>query len=187
MQSNTFQKANNMTKNQKIIVGVGVVVLIYAYFKNLSITKTSVSTPLDPNNPRTSTPKLGGDVDKKYEACLKEFESLAMPQVTPRFNFKQYKEDYINNCMKKNTTPLPISDDYKFEVLENFSVEYFSSTTGRNTIANFKKGQIIHAKPIPMGNVGGLATTPDGKYPNMGIGSAIVNVPQNKLRRILDK
>jgi hypothetical protein len=85
-------------------------------------------------------------------------------------------------------TPTPISDDYKFEVLENFSVEYFSSTTGKNTIANFKKGQIIHAKPIPMGNVGGLATTPDGKYPNIGlIGNAIVNVPQNKLRRVLDK
>ena len=144
-----------MTKKTKILLGIGAVaLLIYAYFKNLSITKTSVSAPTDPNNPRTSPmPNNGGVV----------------PPIT------------------NQGTPAPklISDDYTYEVLENFTVEYFNSTNGTNKIASFTKGQIIHAKPIPMGNVGGLATTPDGKYPNMGlVGNAIVNLPQNKLRRV---
>ena len=34
MQSNTFQKANNMTKNTKIIIGVGAIALAYYLFKD---------------------------------------------------------------------------------------------------------------------------------------------------------
>ena len=84
-----------MTNNQKILLGVGVVALAYYLFKDkFKGGGASTQTP--------SNPKLEGDVDKKYEACLKEFESSARPSF--RYDPKQYKDEFINNCMKRSST-----------------------------------------------------------------------------------
>jgi hypothetical protein len=124
-----------MTKNQKILIGVGVVALAYYFYTKRKgsggITETpSASNPCkNPNevpcsngsgkcymiNARYSEDpckidkpiNLEGDVDENYNKCLKEFESLPMPQGTPRFNFKQYKEDTIKDCMKRSSTTNP--------------------------------------------------------------------------------
>jgi hypothetical protein len=143
-----------MTKQTKILIGVGVVALAYYLYTKRKgsgvISQVNDKTPQKPYMPQVNPYSEGGALEPKHQK----------PSI-------------------KN------SDDFTFEVLENFSAEFFSSTTGKFTNANFKKGQIIHAKPIPMGNTSGLATTPDGKYPIMDmIGNAIVNVPANKLKRI---
>lgn len=133
--------------------------------------------PLEPSSiPNTlSEDEKRKICEKRIDNALKSGNAMsAMP-----------REGLIRGCMNTVSSQNTITDDYTYEVLENITVEYFSSTTGNYKIATFKKGQIINAKPIPMGNVGGLATTPDGKYPNMGlVGNAIVTLPVNKLKRL---
>jgi hypothetical protein len=124
-----------MTNNQKILIGVGAIALAYYFYTKSkgggAISQTpSASNPCKNENEvpcgngsgkcylinarysedpcKIDKPiNLGGDVDKKYDACLKEFESLPLPPAQYGFNFKQYKEDYINNCMKKSSTTKP--------------------------------------------------------------------------------
>jgi hypothetical protein len=153
-----------MTKQTKILLGVGAIALAYYLFKD--------KFALYPK-PEQGTSSGGVPIPRGQETPT--------PYTTdPLINITNPLEPKHQKPSIKN------SDDFTFEVLENFSAEFFSSTTGKFTNANFKKGQIIHAKPIPMGNTSGLATTPDGKYPIMGmIGNAIVNVPANKLKRII--
>ena len=193
-----------MTKNTKIILGVGAVALaLYVYNKNKKA-KSSVTPSTGGERPEpVPMPTPVPDIPKKEEGGMVYYCNDGTRQVVSKstgITTIQFKDPCKNNGgtdfakTKKNEgggKQKPIkggstqnSDDYKYEVLENFSVEYFSSTTDRWTTANFTKGQIIHAKPIPMGKTSGLATTPDGRYPNMGIGNAIVNVPINKLKRI---
>ena len=67
---------------------------------------------------------------------------------------------------------------YTYEVLENFSVEYYNILTNNNKIANFKKGQIIQAKLIPVDT---LITTPDGKIESTPFA---VILPKDKIKRL---
>lgn len=83
MQLSTFQKANNMTKNTKIVIGIGVVALStisYFIFKkdddkdekkktkedkpNIPIVNNTTTTPT--TTPPTTTPKIKEGVRKKY-------------------------------------------------------------------------------------------------------------------------
>jgi hypothetical protein len=68
---------------------------------------------------------------------------------------------------------------YTYEVLEKFSVEYYNNSTKNNKIATFTKGQIIHAKHIPVDNI---VTTPDGKIESQPL--AVV-LPEDKIKRII--
>lgn len=54
MQLSTFQKANNMTNNQKIILGVGAIALAYYLFKDKFKGVASTQTPSTP----TSEPRV---------------------------------------------------------------------------------------------------------------------------------
>ena len=78
----------------------------------------------------------------------------------------------INYLRKKK------QNSYYYEVLENFSVEYYNNSTKNNKIATFTKGQIIYAKLIPVNNV---VTTPDGKIESHPL--AVV-LPEDKIKRL---
>jgi hypothetical protein len=172
-----------MTKENKILLGIGAVVIAYYLYttnKNKAVANQQPTTPTPPNT---------GDSPKVYY-CKDGFKKTL--ENNPNIQNIRYANpceghggiDEIKTNGGNNPTPTPISDDYHYEALENFTVEYFNSTTGNNKIATFTKGQIIHAKPIPMGRVGGLVTTPDGKYPNMAIGNTTVILPENKIKRV---
>lgn len=186
-----------MTKTNKILIGVGAIALAYYFYTKRG--KGSVTS-----NETQSTPKLGGDVDKNYDKCLKEYESSPMPNVARGFNFKQYKEDYINNCMKKSqqkpympqvtngsTNPLqPSTIPNAYRLKEDFSK---SVMTRPNVFVDvkFKKGQIISAlrNPYEAQNMavgrGALTTTIQGGLPNFEMsGQVWVTIPERILEKV---
>jgi hypothetical protein len=85
-----------MTNNQKILLGVGAVALAYFLYKRNSN---------GANGQAPSNPNLEGDVDENYNKCLKEFESLAKPSF--RHDPKQYRDDFIKDCMKRSSISNP--------------------------------------------------------------------------------
>lgn len=94
---------------------------------------------------------------------------------------------FINGKSKstpnKKSTKTKSDNDNKYQVLENFNVDYFNSITNKSTNAYFRKGQIVYAKPIPMG-VGVLVSTPEGKYPNDSDNKPTVRLPKSKLKKV---
>jgi hypothetical protein len=121
-----------MNRNTKILIGLGAAAAIayylYAYTKVADIVKLKIyknpckgenevpcnngsgkcymidaryiTDPCQIDKPQTTPPM--GDVDENYNKCLKEFQSLPPLPVQPNFDFKGYKEDYINSCMKRS-------------------------------------------------------------------------------------
>jgi len=104
-----------MTKNQKIVLGVGaVVVFFYVYMKNKWY--KGFSSPTDPNNPRTSPiPNNGGVVPP-------------IPNEGSRFNCQSGK-------------PFTLKDNYINGIIPNLT----GGTTTAQAMPNilFKKGDLV--------------------------------------------
>ena len=183
-----------MTKNKKIAIGIGAVALGYwLYTKNKA--SKSVETPASPSAPATSSTTGNTTFEPPTSSLPKKINvhnckdgfKINVPDYG-MMTFAKVQDPCWNHggTVNYDVKPNTITDDYKFEVIENFTAEYFNSSTGKYGNATFKKGQIIHAKPIPMGNKGGLSTSIKGEYPIMGMigGTPNVTLPENKLRRL---
>jgi hypothetical protein len=158
-----------MTKNQKIVLGVGVLALAYYFYTKNKSKKLANQQPSTPSTTPTN-PNNGGVVPPiNNSGDSPNLPTTPTPTPTPI----------------TSTTPLlNFAEGYRLQITENFTAEYFNPSTGNNKIATFTKGQIINAKTVQTKNGGAFATTPEGKYPKEAIGTTFVVLPQNKIQRV---
>ena len=101
MQLSTFQKANNMTKNQKIVLGVGAIALAYYLFKDKfalypkpehGTSSGGIPIPRGQETPSTPTSDRQIECEKRLVEALKTMR----PD-----NLQEFKSKFMSDCQNK--------------------------------------------------------------------------------------
>ena len=183
MQLSTFQKANNMTKNTKIIIGVGAIALAYYLFKDkFKGGGASTQTP--------SVPQNTGDSPKVYY-CKDGFKQVKIDNKNiQNIRYEPPCEghggiDELKTNGGRNTISEPSTIPSAYRLKEDFSR---SVMTRPNVYVDvtFKKGQIISALKSPyLPQNKTLFTTIKGEKPNFEmVGQPYISIPENILERL---